>query len=170
MGDGPCADSSYPPGQWCGDVGADRLPWVALASVPLFAHGRRRRWAPVKPFPAWLADLARRALLDAYGDANLAASYAPDVALVNFYEATARLGMHQDKDERSDAPVVSLSLGDTCVFRLGNTADRGKPYTDIDLVSGDLFVFGGPSRFAYHGVPRVHPGTGDPRLGLTGRL
>jgi len=126
--------------------------------------------APVKPFPAWLADLARRALFDAYGDPDLAASYAPDVALVNFYDAAATLGMHQDKDEHSDAPVVSLSLGDTCVFRLGNTVDRGKPYTDVNLLSGDLFVFGGPSRFAYHGVPRVYPGTADPRLGLTGRL
>ena len=126
--------------------------------------------APVKPLPTWLADLARRALLDAYGDADLAAGYAPDVALVNFYDAAAKLGLHQDKDERSDAPVMSLSLGDTCVFRLGNTVDRGKPYTDINLLSGDLFVFGGPSRFAYHGVPRVYPGTADPRLGLTGRL
>ena len=78
--------------------------------------------------------------------------------------------LHQDKDERSDAPVVSLSLGDTCVFRLGNTVDRGKPYTDVNLLSGDLLVFGGPSRFAYHGVPRMYPGTADPRLGLTGRL
>jgi DNA oxidative demethylase len=126
--------------------------------------------APVKPFPEWLADLTRKAVLDAYGDAELAAGYAPDTALVNFYDGTAKLGMHQDKDERSDAPVVSLSLGDTCVFRFGNTADRGKPYTDIDLVSGDLFVFGGRSRFAYHGVPRVYPATADPRLGLNGRL
>jgi DNA oxidative demethylase len=126
--------------------------------------------APVKPLPTWLADLARRALLDAYGDADLAADYAPDVALVNFYDAAAKLGLHQDKDERSDAPVVSLSLGDTCVFRLGNTVDRGKPYTDVNLLSGDLFVIGGPSRFAYHGVLRVYPGTADPRLGLTGRL
>jgi len=126
--------------------------------------------APVKPLPTWFADLARRALLDAYGDADVAAAYAPDVARVNFYDAAAKLGLHQDKDERSDAPVVSLSLGDTCVFRLGNTVDRGKPYTDVNLLSGDLFVFGGPSRFAYHGVPRVYPGTADPRLGLTGRL
>lgn len=126
--------------------------------------------APVKPFPEWLAELARKAVLDAYSDAELTAGYAPDAALVNFYDATAKLGMHQDKDERSDAPVVSLSLGDTCVFRFGNTADRRKPYTDIDLVSGDLFVFGGPSRFAYHGVPRVYPATADPRLGLIGRL
>jgi alkylated DNA repair protein (DNA oxidative demethylase) len=126
--------------------------------------------APVKPFPDWLVDLVRRAVLEAYGDPELAARYAPDAALVNFYDGTARLGMHQDKDERSDAPVVSLSLGDTCVFRFGNTGSRNKPYTDIELVSGDLFVFGGASRFAFHGVPRVNPGTADPRLGLAGRL
>ena len=52
-------------------------------------------------------------------------------------------GMHQDKDERSDAPVVSLSIGDTCTFRFGNTETRGQPYTDVELRSGDLFVFGG---------------------------
>ena len=126
--------------------------------------------APVKGFPDWLRDLTRRAVLDAYGDPELAAGYAPDAALVNFYDATARLGMHQDKDERSTAPVVSISLGDTCVFRFGNTINRGKPYTDVELMSGDLFVFGGASRFAFHGVPKVYPGTADPALSLTGRL
>jgi alkylated DNA repair protein (DNA oxidative demethylase) len=84
----------------------------------------------------------------------------PDAALVNFYDGDARLGMHQDKDERSDAPVVSLS-GDACVFRFGNTESRGRPYTDVELRSGDLFVFGGPSRFAYHRVPKLLPGTAD---------
>ena len=63
-----------------------------------------------------------------------------------------------------------MSLGDTCVFRFGNTINRGKPYTDVELMSGDLFVFGGASRFAFHGVPKVYPGTADPALGLTGRL
>ena len=81
------------------------------------------------------------------------------------------MGMHQDRDERSDAPVVSLSVGDSCVFRFGNTSSRTRPYTDVELRSGDLFVFGGPSRFAYHGVPRTLPGTADPATGLTsGRL
>jgi DNA oxidative demethylase len=126
--------------------------------------------APVKAFPEWLRDLVRQAVMDAYGDADAAARYMPDAALINLYDATARLGMHQDKDERSDAPVVSLSLGDTCVFRFGNTTNRGKPYRDIELVSGDLFAFGGPSRFAFHGVPRVYAGTADPSLGLQGRL
>ncbi|MYT03951.1 MULTISPECIES: alpha-ketoglutarate-dependent dioxygenase AlkB, partial [Streptomyces] len=91
-------------------------------------------------------------------------------ALINFYDQDARMGMHRDSDEKSDAPVVSLSLGDTCVFRFGNPETRTKPYTDVELRSGDLFVFGGPSRLAYHGVPRVHPGTAPPELGLTGRL
>lgn len=126
--------------------------------------------APVKAFPEWLGELSRRAVLEAYGDAALAHSYAPDAALVNFYDATARLGMHQDKEERSAAPVVSLSIGDTCVFRFGNTDNRGKPYTDVELFSGDLFVFGGASRFAFHGVPKVAPGTANPELGLKGRL
>ena len=124
--------------------------------------------APVAPFPDWLGDLGRRALGDAYGDPGAAGDYRPDAALINFYDADAKLGMHQDKDERSDQPVVSLSLGDDCVFRFGNTSTRGRPHTDVELRSGDLFVFGGPSRFAYHGVPKIRPGTADPATGLTG--
>ncbi|MBV2352887.1 alpha-ketoglutarate-dependent dioxygenase AlkB [Streptomyces sp. J2-1] len=125
--------------------------------------------SPVKPFPAWLERLARDAVADALGrDAVPVEPY--DIALVNFYGADAHMGMHRDADERSDAPVVSLSLGDTCVFRFGNTETRTKPYTDVELRSGDLFVFGGPARLAHHGVPRVRPGTAPPQLGLTGRL
>ncbi|MFF1280545.1 alpha-ketoglutarate-dependent dioxygenase AlkB family protein [Streptomyces sp. NPDC058299] len=124
---------------------------------------------PVKPFPAWLGELGHRAVADTLGpDAVPDAPY--DIALINFYDGDARMGMHRDSDEKSDAPVVSLSLGDSCVFRFGNTRTRAKPYTDVDLRSGDLFVFGGPSRLAYHGVPRVQPGTAPQGLGLTGRL
>lgn len=130
---------------------------------------------PVKPFPPLLGELARAALDDAAAlDGELAAEdgAAPfDVALVNFYDAAARMGMHQDRDERSPAPVVSLSLGDACVFRFGNTETRSRPYTDVDLRGGDAFVFGGPSRLAYHGVPRTFPGTADPGCGMAeGRL
>jgi alkylated DNA repair protein (DNA oxidative demethylase) len=116
---------------------------------------------------------------DAYGDAADAYqpdshqpnAYRPDAALINFYDAAAKMGLHQDKDERSDAPVVSLSLGDRAVFRFGNTENRNRPWTDLELASGDLVVFGGPSRFAFHGVPRILPGTADPSCGLTsGRL
>ncbi|MGK5631715.1 alpha-ketoglutarate-dependent dioxygenase AlkB family protein [Streptomyces sp. URMC 123] len=124
--------------------------------------------APVKPFPGWLGDLARQAVAHAYGDGPCTAPY--DIALVNHYGAGARMGLHRDSDERSDAPVVSFSLGDSCVFRFGNTETRGRPWTDVELRSGDLFVFGRESRAAYHGVPRTHPGTAPPELGLTGRI
>ncbi|WP_215548287.1 alpha-ketoglutarate-dependent dioxygenase AlkB family protein [Amycolatopsis sp. CA-230715] len=125
--------------------------------------------APVLPFPGWLADLGRRAVEDALGSRET--RYEPDIALVNFYDETARMGMHQDKDEASDEPVVSLSLGDPCVFRFGNTEHRNRPWTDVDLHSGDLFVFGGPSRFAYHGVPRTLPREDPMDIGLPkGRL
>ncbi|KUN77971.1 alpha-ketoglutarate-dependent dioxygenase AlkB family protein [Streptomyces griseoruber] len=124
---------------------------------------------PVKPFPDWLGELGRRAVADALGPrAATEARY--DIALINFYDGDARMGLHRDADEQSDAPVVSLSLGDTCVFRFGNTETRTRPWTDVELRSGDLFVFGGASRLAYHGVPRVLPGTAPAGLGLTGRL
>jgi alkylated DNA repair protein (DNA oxidative demethylase) len=122
--------------------------------------------APVKPFPGWLAELGRDAVGAALGDDDLAARYRPDVALVNFYDDQAKMGLHQDKDERSAAPVVSLSLGASCVFRFGNTVNRNRPWHDLQLESGDLFVFGGESRFAYHGVVKTLPGTDRPDLGL----
>ncbi|MFB7474349.1 alpha-ketoglutarate-dependent dioxygenase AlkB [Kitasatospora sp. NPDC056184] len=161
-----------------------RMPTGGLMSVRMvslgwhwYPYGYSRAaedGTPVKPFPPELGALARRAVAEAYGPAvgevAGAAGYAPDIAIVNHYPHGARMGLHQDRDERADAPVVSLSLGDTCVFRLGNTETRTRPWTDLELRSGDLLVFGGPARFAYHGVTRTLPGTADPALGLTGRL
>jgi alkylated DNA repair protein (DNA oxidative demethylase) len=66
--------------------------------------------------------------------------------------------------------VVTISLGDSCVFRFGNTERPSRPYKDLPLASGDLFVFGGPSRLAYHGVPKISGGSGNPRLGIDGRI
>lgn len=126
--------------------------------------------APVKPFPGWLADLGRRALSVAYGGES-ADGYRPDVALINFYDGQAKMGLHSDKDERSPAPVVSVSLGASCVFRFGNAESRGRPWHDLTLESGDLFVFGGAARLAYHGVTRTLAGTDRPDIGLpAGRL
>ena len=133
-----------------------------------------RQWVPYRylgsvgvPLPDWLVALGREALVEAYGDHG---GFTPDTALVNFYAPGARMGMHQDREERSGAPVVSLSLGDRCVFRFGNEENRGRPYQDVTLACGDLFVFGGASRWVHHGVPKVFPGTAEPALGLTGRL
>jgi alkylated DNA repair protein (DNA oxidative demethylase) len=125
----------------------------------------------VLDFPDWMVRLGKKALVEASGNPHAGDEYTPDTALVNYYNATARMGMHQDKDEVSNAPVVSLSIGDTCQFRFGNTDNRSKPYEDINLSSGDLFVFGGASRFAYHGVPRIFPGTAPDGCGLdSGRI
>jgi alkylated DNA repair protein (DNA oxidative demethylase) len=156
-----------------------RLPSGGLMSVRTVCLGWH--WIPyrysrttedgaaVKPFPGWLAELGRRAVADAYGDPGV--RYRPDVALINFYDGAAKMGQHVDKQERSSAPVVSLSIGDSCLFRFGNTENRNKPWTDVELGSGDLFVFGGASRFAYHGVPKTYPGTADPAIGpASGRL
>lgn len=122
--------------------------------------------ARVLPVPDWMVKLGRRALREAGYSEEQASAYRPDTALANFYDESARMGMHQDKDERSNAPIVSLSIGDSCTFRFGNTENRNKPYTDLVLESGDLFVFGGASRLAYHGVTRVHPGTAPEGCGL----
>ncbi len=127
--------------------------------------------ARVLPFPDWMARIGRRALEECGYPIEEVEAYEPDAALVNHYDDAARLGMHQDKDERSLAPVVSLSIGDACTFRFGNTENRNKPYTDLRLRSGDLFVFGGESRLAYHGVTSVHPGTAPSGCGVeAGRI
>ncbi|WP_077489352.1 alpha-ketoglutarate-dependent dioxygenase AlkB family protein [Sinomonas mesophila] len=127
--------------------------------------------ARVLGFPDWLVRVGRLALAEAYGDDYPAREYTPDTALANFYDSEARMGMHQDKDEASREPVVSLSIGDSCLFRFCNTETRAKPYEDLLLASGDLFVFGGPSRLAYHGVPALYPGTAPPGCGLeAGRI
>jgi DNA oxidative demethylase len=172
-----CQDWSAPPA----GLRTTRLPSGGVMSVRTvclgwhwypygYARTVRDDGSPVKPFPPWLADLGRRAVTDAYQDEAAGNAHEPDVALVNYYDDSAKMGLHQDKDERSPAPVVSLSLGNTCVFRFGNTEHRNRPWTDVTLASGDLFVFGGPARLAYHGVPRTLPNTADPALGMpTGR-
>jgi len=113
----------------------------------------------------------RRAVADAYDEQAQATSYRPDVALINFYDEHAKMGMHADRDERSPSPVVSLSLGSACVFRFGNAESRGRPWHDVTLESGDLFVFGGEARLAFHGVMKTVPATERPDIGMpAGRL
>jgi DNA oxidative demethylase len=147
---------------------------------------------PVAPFPVWLGALSRRALSDAAkidvvvlgvdpeagAPAGRAvergraiqsiADYSPDVALINWYDPAAKMGMHVDRDEQSEAPVVSLSMGDSCLFRFGSVDTRGRPWHEVVLESGDLVVFGGPARRAYHGVPKVLAGSGPSDVGVAG--
>lgn len=135
-----------------------------------YTYSRTANGSPVTALPTWLADMAKLAVRETLGESD----FEPDVALINLYETGAKMGMHQDKDEMSRKPVVSLSLGNSCVFRFGNTNGRTRPYTDVELHSGDMFVFGGPARLAYHGVTKVIPRTGpaglpfeDARINIT---
>jgi DNA oxidative demethylase len=83
---------------------------------------------------------------------------APEACLVNFYDASARMGLHQDRDEKDfSAPVLSLSLGDSCLFRVGGTK-RNDPTRSFDLNSGDALIIGGPARLVFHGVDRIRGG------------
>lgn len=96
----------------------------------------------------------------------------PDACLVNLYRGAARMGLHQDRDEADFGfPVLSVSLGDTAVFRIGGTR-RGDPTASVRLASGDVCVLAGEARLAFHGVDRVLPGSsrlvpGGGRINLT---
>ncbi|HYA72908.1 MAG TPA: alpha-ketoglutarate-dependent dioxygenase AlkB [Roseiarcus sp.] len=83
----------------------------------------------------------------------------PEACLVNFYDAGARMALHQDRDEAElSAPIVSLSLGDTALFRVGGLT-RGAPTRSFRLASGDAMTLGGPARLAFHGVDRILAGS-----------
>lgn len=83
----------------------------------------------------------------------------PDCCLVNYYAAGARMGLHRDADEKDFSwPVLSISLGDAAVFRIGGLA-RSDPTATVPLSSGDLVLFGGPARLAYHGIDRIRAGS-----------
>jgi len=83
----------------------------------------------------------------------------PEACLINFYDAAARMGQHQDSDEAAlAAPVLSVSLGSSCVFRFGGTTRAGKT-SALTLASGDVLLLQGRARLIYHGVARIIPGT-----------
>jgi alkylated DNA repair protein (DNA oxidative demethylase) len=118
---------------------------------------------PVPPIPAAFAAIASAAAADA------GFAMQPDICIMNFYGPEAKLGVHQDKDERPDTiaagiPIVSLSLGDAARFVVGGLARR-EPTQALALRSGDVLVMGGPSRLRYHGVTRILPGTAPPGTG-----
>jgi len=118
-----------------------------------------------KPWPA-----IPPALLALWADLTQAA--APDCCLINLYRKGAKMGLHQDRDEKDfEAPVVGVSLGDDALFRIGSAA-RGGRTQSVTLASGDVILFGGVARLAYHGIDRIKPGSsrlvpGGGRLSLT---
>ncbi len=124
-----------------------------------------------KPWPAMpgvFLDLAARAAAE-----SGFAGYDPDACLINRYQAGAKLGLHQDRDEKDAwAPIVSVSLGVPAVFLWGGKK-RADPVRRMRLDHGDVVVWGGPARFVYHGVAPIkaseHPLTGAARINLTFR-
>jgi len=123
---------------------------------------------PWPPMPAVFRDLATTAAAQARF-----AGFTPDACLINRYEPGTRLSLHQDKDEQDYAsPVVSVSLGLPARFLFGGLK-RSDPQTKIPLEHGDVVVWGGPARLAFHGVmplaDGVHPAVGRQRINLTFR-
>jgi len=106
-----------------------------------------------QPWPAMLA-----VLIDLW-QRYAGYPHPPEACLVNFYQQGAKMGLHQDRDEEDfTAPVLSISLGDTAVFRFGGTERGGKTQT-LKLASGDVLVMGGSARLCFHGIDRVLNGT-----------
>jgi alkylated DNA repair protein (DNA oxidative demethylase) len=108
-----------------------------------------RHWPPIPP-----------ELLDLW-DRVTAYPVPPEACLINYYGGGAKMSLHQDKDEEDfAAPVLSVSLGDTGIFRVGGRS-RKDPTQSFDLKSGDVVVLDGEDRLAYHGIDRILPGTSD---------
>ena len=123
---------------------------------------------PVPPLPDNFRALARECA------AAAGMTLAADLCILNYYDASGRMGLHQDKDESEKSiaaglPVVSVSVGDTARFLFGGLRRRD-PVVALTLDSGDAFVFGGPARLRFHGVSRMVPETAPRELGLSGRF
>ena len=127
-----------------------RLGWVSDRAGYRYQPQHPETGAPWPPIPPMVMDVWRKV-----------SGYAPEpeACLVNYYREGAKMGLHRDEDEEDfSAPVVSISLGDTAIFRIGG-AERGGKTETLKLASGDVLVMGGPSRLAYHGIDRVLAGT-----------
>src|SRR5699024_11252613 len=124
-------------------------------------------WTSAQPYRQEVPSAGRyEATLSAWAD-----TFRPDMALVNYYPPGETMGMHQDRNESSLAPVVSLSIGDEALFRIGSTETRNQPWDEVTLISGDVIVSGGPKRLAFHGVPQPRPETLPSACGLrAGRI
>jgi alkylated DNA repair protein (DNA oxidative demethylase) len=147
----------------CGRVG-----WVSTSSGYRYDPIDPETSAPWPPMPAAFLDLAAKAAAAAGFP-----EYDPDACLINCYVAGAKLSLHQDRDENDAwSPIVSVSLGLPAVFLWGGKR-RSDPVRRLRVESGDVVVWGGPARFAYHGIaplkPGEHPLTGAARINLTFR-
>jgi len=130
---------------------------TSAGSLGWVSDRRGYRYAPLHPDGTPWPPIPERVL--AVWRAVSGVERLPDCCLINFYGEGAKMGMHQDRDEADFAwPVVSISLGDDALFRIGNL-ERGGKTESVWLRSGDVMVMGGAARLAYHGVDRVAFGT-----------
>jgi DNA oxidative demethylase len=119
---------------------------------------RGYRYQPLHPITGKPWPAIPHMLLDLW-KAVAGSAKAPQACLVNFYSEEARMGLHQDRDEQDlESPVVSVSLGDTCLFRVGGR-ERNDRTLSFKLSSGDVVVLGGEGRLAFHGVDKIYPST-----------
>ncbi len=129
----------------CGPLG-----WISDRSGYRYAGIHPVTGAPWPEIPEMVLDLWNQAT---------GVAYRPEACLVNYYGPAARLGLHRDQDEAApEAPILSISLGDTALFRLGGP-ERKSPTRSVRLSSGDAVMLEGPSRHWFHGVDRILPGT-----------
>lgn len=116
------------------------------------------RYQPTHPATGRAWPKIPKVLLDAWDEIG-GYGLPPEACLLNWYASGARMGLHQDRDEQDfDAPVVSLSLGDTALFRIGGLK-RSDPTRSFRLASGDAMALAGETRLAFHGVDRIIPST-----------
>jgi alkylated DNA repair protein (DNA oxidative demethylase) len=126
------------------------LGWVSDRAGYRYQPTHPETGKPWPPIPAMVLDIWRA--VSGY-------PHEPEACLVNFYQGGAKMGLHRDEDEEDfAAPVVSISLGDTAVFRMGGP-ERGGRTESFKLTSGDVMVMGGEARLCYHGIDRVLTGT-----------
>jgi alkylated DNA repair protein (DNA oxidative demethylase) len=119
---------------------------------------RGYRYQPLHPATGRPWPPIPQMLIDIWNETS-GATVQPEACLVNYYGPDAKMGLHQDRDERElSAPVVSISLGDACLFRVGGVR-REERTVSFRLESGDVVIIGGESRLAFHGVDKIYPGT-----------
>ena len=116
------------------------------------------RYDPVHPKTKEAWPEMPQALLDLWRDVT-DFPQAPEACLINFYDREAKMGLHQDRSEEDfSAPVISISLGETCRFRAGENVREGRT-ASLKVESGDIIIMGGKSRLCFHGVDRIYPDT-----------
>ncbi|MEG4248727.1 alpha-ketoglutarate-dependent dioxygenase AlkB [Microcoleus sp. Pol10D4] len=151
----------------CSQTSCGLVGWLSDRHGYRYSKINPQNNQPFAAMPAELVEIAQH-LAKLVDEPN----YQPETCLINFYaaERKSKMGLHQDNTERNLIPcIISISLGDDCIFSIGSNRSRKDPVTDITLRSGDVLILHGETRLAYHAVKKIVPGT-SPLLKNNGRL